>query len=67
MDVKYDMNVTDKPAVILFRLQLLFSVTHSQQMSLVDVQRHDLLKQLIQSLSSTTNINTHVVIILSIT
>ena len=39
-----------KPAVILLSLQLLLTVTHSQQMSLVNIKCHDLLKQLIQSL-----------------
>jgi len=43
------------PAVVLFRLELLLSVTHSQQMSFVDVECHYLLKQLIQSLTTTTN------------
>jgi len=54
------MKVTHKPAVVFFRLQFLLAVTHSQQVSLVDVKCHDLLKQLIQSLhTSSSSLNSY--------
>ena len=41
---------TAVPAEVLFCLQCLLTVTHTQEMALVDVQSDDLLKQLIQGL-----------------
>ena len=44
---------TDRPAVVLLSLEFLFAVTHTQQMSLINIQCHYLLKQLIQCLNHT--------------
>lgn len=38
------------PAEVLLRLQLLLAVAQTQEVALVDVQSHDLLEQLVQSL-----------------
>ena len=44
---------TNSPAEVLFCLQALLSVTKTQKMSLLNIQNHDLLKNLVQRLRRT--------------